>query len=127
MGNYIDSTLTKDEQVVAEAQLHWIIYVSLGAVLTLFIAPLLQKMSTEFAVTNKRVIWKKGLIRRNTGEMNLKKIENVQVHQGVFERLFGYGNVTIVGTGGTRESFSRIANPLEFRKALQEQQDNIGA
>ena len=127
MGNYINSTITKDEAVIAEAKLHWIIYVSLKALFTLFIAPILAVMSTEFAVTNKRVIWKKGFISRNTGEMNLKKIENVQVNQGFFGRMFGYGDVVIVGTGGTREPFAKIASPLEFRKRVQEQQDAIGA
>ena len=127
MGNYINSTITKDETVVAEAKLHWIIYISLKAIFTLFIAPILATMSTEFAVTNKRVIWKKGIISRNTGEMNLRKIENVQVNQGIFGRMFGYGDVVIVGTGGTKEPFSKIAAPLEFRKRVQEQQDAVGA
>lgn len=123
MGSYIDGTLIKGEQVIKEAKLHWKIFISIKGILTLFISPLLEMMSTEFAVTNKRVIWKKGLISRNTGEMNLKKIENIQVDQGILGRILGYGAVAVIGTGGTREAFRNIVQPLEFRKVVQEQMD----
>ena len=82
MGNYVQSNLSSGEQVVYEARLHWIIFVSLKALLTLFIAPLIQRATSEFAITNKRVIIKVGLISRRTLEMNLSKIESVNVNQG---------------------------------------------
>ena len=78
--------------------------------------------STEMAITNRRVITKRGVFSRRTWEMNLAKIENVNVEQGVFARMFGYGRVTITGTGATRETFGSVANPLGFRKALTEAQ-----
>jgi len=122
MGSYVNDNLGKDESVAYEAKLHWIIFVSLGALLTLFIAPLIASMTSEFAITSKRVIIKVGLISRHTVEMNLSKIESVNVSQGIFGRILGYGTIVIVGTGGTKEPFHRIANPLGFRKAFQELQ-----
>ncbi len=120
MGKYVEDNLVKDESVVYETKLHWIVFISLRALITLFIAPIIAYTTSEFAITNKRVIIKVGLIRRTTLEMNLQKIETVNVNQGILGRMLGYGTVTIVGTGGTRESFPRIANPLEFRKRFQE-------
>jgi uncharacterized membrane protein YdbT with pleckstrin-like domain len=120
MGNYVNSQLIKDEKVVYEAKLHWILFVSLKALFTLFIVPIIQYTSSEFAITNKRVIIKVGLISRRTLEMNLPKIETVNVNQGIFGRMLGYGTITVVGTGGTRESFPNITSPLEFRKKFQE-------
>jgi uncharacterized membrane protein YdbT with pleckstrin-like domain len=125
MANYISETLIEGETVTYEAKLHWITFVSLRAILTLFVHPLLNRISSEFAVTNKRVIWKQGIIHRHTGEMTLLKIENVQVDQGVFGRIFNYGTVALVGTGGTRESFDLISAPLRFRKAILQQQDGM--
>ena len=59
-------------------------------------------------------------IARRTVEMNLSKIESVNVDQSVMGRILGYGTLTIIGTGGTREIFNNISRPLEFRKAFQE-------
>jgi uncharacterized membrane protein YdbT with pleckstrin-like domain len=52
--------------------------------------------------------------------MNLSKIESVNVDQPVMGRIFNYGSITIIGTGGTQEIFQNISRPLEFRKAFQE-------
>ncbi|MDN3678410.1 PH domain-containing protein [Flavobacterium paronense] len=120
MGTYINNNLIKDEHVELETTYHWIIFCNLRALLTLFIAPLIDKYSDEFAITNRRVIIKTGLISRKTFEMNLSKIESVNVDQGILGRILGYGTITIVGTGGSREVFPKISNPIEFRKKFQE-------
>ena len=120
MGKYVDNNLIKEESVVFETTYHWIIFCNLRAVLTLFIAPIIDKYTDEFAITNKRVIIKTGLISRRTFEMNHSKIESVNVDQGIIGRMLGYGTIRIVGSGGTKETFSKILNPLEFRKKFQE-------
>lgn len=120
MGNYIDNNLIKDEHVELETTYHWIIFVSLKALLTLFISPLIDRYTDEFAITNKRVIIKTGLFSRKTFEMNHTKIESVNVDQGILGRILGYGSIRIVGSGGTKEVFPNIKNPLEFRKKFQE-------
>ena len=77
--------------------------------------------SAEFAVTNKRVILKTGIVQRRTTEMFLSKIETVGVDQGLLGRVMDFGTITLSGTGGTTEPFPRIAKPLEFRRQVQEQ------
>lgn len=120
MGRYVNSVLIKGEHVVYETELHWIIYFSFRALFTLWLSPLIRRATSEFVITNKRVIVKVGLIRRKSLEMNLQKIESVNVEQGMVARILGYGTVTIVGTGGTRESFTDIRKPLMFRRKFQE-------
>ncbi len=75
-------------------------------------------LTTEFAVTNKRVIAKRGLIRRHTLEILLHKVESISVHQSILGRLLNFGTVIVTGTGGTRESFRAIAEPVEVRKKI---------
>jgi membrane protein YdbS with pleckstrin-like domain len=77
--------------------------------------------SSEFAVTNKRVIIKVGFIQRRTVETMLGKVENISVDQGVLGRMLDFGTITITGTGGTQEVFNNIAAPLEFRRQVQGQ------
>ena len=120
MGSYVEQNLTAGERVVYETNLHWIIFFSLKGFLTFFIAPLIALSTSEFAITNKRVIIKVGVISRRTLEMNLNKIESVNVNQGILGRILGYGTIVIVGTGGTKERFTAISNPLEFRRKFQE-------
>ena len=81
---------------------------------------LIIMFTTEFAVTNRRVIAKRGLVRRHTLEMLLPKIESVAVKQGILGRLLDYGTVTVVGTGGTRESFPAIESPLGLRTKINQ-------
>jgi uncharacterized membrane protein YdbT with pleckstrin-like domain len=73
---------------------------------------------TEFAVTNRRVIYKFGFINRSTSEMNMDKVESVQVDQSVLGRLLDYGTVTVMGTGQGMEPIKRVAAPIAFRNAI---------
>ena len=55
--------------------------------------------NTEIAVTNRRIIYKEGFIRRNTVEMHMDKVESVDVDQSILGRILDYGNVELKGTG----------------------------
>lgn len=83
------------------------------------IGRVIEYVSSEFAITNKRVLIKVGFIHRHTLEMLLAKVETVRVDQGLLARLIGYGTIVVTGTGGTNEPFRSIADPLEFRKQVQ--------
>jgi uncharacterized membrane protein YdbT with pleckstrin-like domain len=82
-------------------------------------------ISTEFGVTNKRIIVKRGWIAYNTSENFLQKVEDIQVSQSVLGRILNYGTIIIYGTGGTAERFPLIANPLTFRKYVQEEVSKV--
>ena len=73
---------------------------------------------TEIAVTNLRVIYKKGFIRRHTAEMNMEKVESVTVDQPFWGRLLGYGTVHVRGTGEGIEYLRRVDRPVELRNAI---------
>lgn len=78
----------------------------------------IRKVTTEVAVTNKRVIKKTGLIQRLTAEMNMDKVESVDVDQSILGRLLDYGTIVIRGTGSGLEGLRYIAKPLELRSAI---------
>lgn len=122
MGTYIETNLIRGEVVSYEAKPHWILFLSWRSILTMGMLPLIEYWTSEFAVTNKRLIMKMGWMSRRILELNLHKIESVNVDQPLLGRLLGYGTITVIGTGGTRETFERIAHPLAFRKAFQEQE-----
>lgn len=76
-------------------------------------------ITTEIAVTNKRVIVKKGLIQRRTSEMNLSKIESVDVDQSMIGRILDFGTVTLRGTGMGLSPINFIQAPLAFRNCIR--------
>ena len=77
-----------------------------------------RRWTTELAVTNRRIVFKSGLFRRHTMEMNMSKVESVDVDQSVMGRILDYGTVTIRGTGGGIEPMRNIANPIAFRNRV---------
>ena len=76
------------------------------------------RWTTEIAVTNSRVILKRGFIRRHTIEMNMDKVESVDVDQSLLGRIFNYGNITVRGTGSSFEPLRMIDHPLRFRSQV---------
>ena len=77
--------------------------------------------SSEYGVTNKRVIMKFGWISRSSLEIPHNRIESLAVNQGVLGRVLNYGTVMITGTGGSTDVFYDLPNPLAFRRAAQDQ------
>ena len=88
--------------------------IALGALFKLLRA-WFKRWTTEIVVTDKRIIYKAGFIRRHTVEMNLDKVESVQVEQSVTGRLLDYGTLIIRGTGAGIEPILNVGSPLEFR------------
>lgn len=145
---YVDKNLMSGEQVVYNAKIHWFIFVPgvvlfvvgillfgvdneggtgpvVGTIL-IFLAifsllrALILKISTELAITSKRVIAKVGLISRNTVELNHGKVESFNVEQSIFGRLFGFGTIIVNGTGGGKTPIPSIDSPLVFRRNAME-------
>jgi len=149
--SYIDTHLLPGETVSYRTRLHWKIFVvptliavimlalsiwALSAdrrvlaippmaiaVIVLFVA-WIRRRSSEFAVTNKRVIIKLGVMTTRSMELLLSKIEGITVSQSVAGRMFGFGEIIVTGSGGTQEPFDNIQAPLDFRQAVQAATDS---
>jgi uncharacterized membrane protein YdbT with pleckstrin-like domain len=76
------------------------------------------RVTTEIVVTDKRIIHKTGWIARRTEEINISKVETVDVTQGVSDRIMDSGTVLIRGIGGSWEPLRRVASPLQLRNAI---------
>ena len=88
------------------------------AALVSFVRAWFRRWTTEIAVTDRRVVLKRGFVRRHTVEMNMQKVESVDVDQTQLGRFFNYGTVTIRGTGSTLESLRMIDRPLKLRSTI---------
>lgn len=140
---YLESTLQPGERIAYKANLHFFLFVQpvillllgwwfwrsgnnvshfLGGVLLLlgavsFIQRLLIKIGSVYAVTDKRVILKTGIISRKSLDLVLTKYEGLQIKQSVWGRIFGFGTITVT-TGGAANSYSFVADPMRFKKEI---------
>jgi len=81
----------------------------------------LNYQTSEFGITSKRVLLKIGIIRRYSLEIFLKRVESINVNQSILGRIFDYGTIYVIGTGGTWDYFRFIAEPMTFRHNVQKQ------
>ncbi|MCR4854003.1 MAG: PH domain-containing protein [Prevotella sp.] len=150
---YIEKNLMENEKVVYSAQLHFIVYVwpfLLGlAALVMMAIPMddqtqfLVKLAAgvillviafiwavninggkQYVVTNRRLIFKRGIVKRESLELLLRKCEGVKIEQSVAGRLLNYGTV-IVTTGEASNRYSHIKSPLAFSTHINQQIDNL--
>lgn len=155
--SYVDNNLVPGEHVVYRATLHWSIFlpaivwgvigllfclagiasgeglaIAIGALflvvaILVLLRPLITYLTTEMAITNRRVIGKRGLIQRSTLELDLRYVGSLQVNQGITDRIFNRGTVTVSGAGTHQSSFPGISKPLDFRRnALQASDIDMG-
>jgi uncharacterized membrane protein YdbT with pleckstrin-like domain len=145
--SYIDRSLLEGERVVYRTRLHWLMvigpvfitaivtapivwflwmgtwsnytWIPLAIWLVVLAAAVIKRQSSDFAVTNKRVMMKVGVFSSRSVELLLNKIEAIAVNQSFVGRMFGYGDIEVTGSGGTKEEFANIQAPLDFRRAVQ--------
>ena len=120
MGHYINKSLVPNEKIVYEGKFalmdnwFWIV-ISFGLLL---IPIYLFQKTYEIAITNNRIIGKKGIISRETIDFSINNIESVDVKQSIFGRIFGYGDVVIHGTGASEKKIAAIKSPEDFKQAI---------
>ncbi len=76
--------------------------------------------TTEFAVTDRRIIAKTGLLRQRSLELVLPKVESIGVDQPLFGRMLNFGTIVVSGSGGTRQRFPSISDPMKLRSKISE-------
>jgi uncharacterized membrane protein YdbT with pleckstrin-like domain len=105
------------------SQVGWLWYVGAAVIAAGIVWGLVhyvELMTSEFAVTTSRLIFKVGLVARYTTELLLSKVESIGVHQGLVGRVLNFGDLTVTGTGGVREVFRRVQDPIGFRNRVQQ-------
>jgi len=140
--SYIESSLLDEEELVHQANLHWIIFlgpiffivasllimlISIYVGFVFFVGGLIWTLSrlldykfTEFGVTDRRILAKTGILQRRSLELKLSKVESISVQQSLLGRILNFGTIVVIGTGGTRQPFPQIDAPLLLRDTIQQ-------
>lgn len=144
--SYIKSILLSDEKIIYRRHPHWIVVlrswmvliiaafllvrghptllsICLFSILALIVclSGLIFYYSSEYGITDKRIVMKSGFISRVAFENSLDLIERVEISQSIMGRILDYGSIRIWGVSGTNELFSAVCYPFRFRyKVLEE-------
>jgi len=154
--NYLENSLTNGEILRYETQLHWIALVvpytiavdcllagvfciinsigpdfRVGLLFVLSAAYVFglayaSRNASDFVVTNKRVIMKVGILNERSLELLLNNVDSISVAQNWLGKVLGYGTIVVEGISGTTESFDRVPRPIDFRREVLQQKDNVG-
>ena len=123
--SYLEESLSAEEKVVAVFRQHWItriwlvIWIVLIVTIPIAIYEWLRLRTIEHGVTNKRVVFKQGIISRHTEEMKLGSIETVEIDQGIWGRILGFGDIKVTGRGISDVVFRRMDDPMEVKRRIE--------
>jgi len=101
-------------------------FAGVGVLLSLVVAcwlavELANHRVSEFAVTNRRVLMKRGYIPRRVLETPLETVEGIEVAQSALGRTLGYGTLIVRGVDGHRHAFPSLHHPMDFRERVPDQ------
>jgi uncharacterized membrane protein YdbT with pleckstrin-like domain len=128
--SYIQESLSSGERIEALFKLHWFARVpmyiwlilgipTIGLTWLIALYEYLRLRSIEQGVTNKRVILKRGIISRKTEEMKVTSIETVEIDQGLWGRLFGFGTIKVTGRGISDVVFKGVDDPMAVKRQIE--------
>jgi uncharacterized membrane protein YdbT with pleckstrin-like domain len=84
----------------------------------------LNYITSDFAITEKRVMMREGFFYRHANEVRIATISQVNVDQNLIGQIFNYGTVSI-NTFGAFDAYTLIAKPNLFQKYVNGQLDKI--
>lgn len=147
---YIQKNLMQGEKVMYEARFHGIVYfwpcliavpvvgllfisswsfllrliLVLAVWLVLFLWAVSIHGGKQYVLTTRRLIFKRGIVKRTSFELLLRKCEGIRIEQSIMGRLLDYGSV-LVTTGEATNRYDYIKHPLQFSTAINQQIDNV--
>jgi membrane protein YdbS with pleckstrin-like domain len=113
-GEYVSAVIM---QCMFSAVKH-VFFAAVILVFLVFVWRIFQYLSTEFGVTNKRLIIRKGIIRVVIAEIPFDRIESIYCLRGIMGRIFNYGTICVSGVGGMMPVFYMVNRPFALRRKI---------
>ena len=148
--SYVTRNLSKDEEILENIKLHWINYIVVGFLSVIAFLSLIAYMldsalkketvfvffvlflwcwvfydflklyTTERIITNKRVIYKTGIISVKTEELKNSKVESIEIKQTILGRILDYGTIEFSGTGTSKVYFDNVDSPAAVKTKIDD-------
>ena len=95
------------------------ILVAIVALVTIVWA-FLETIRWKYTITNRRVFVRHGLVSINEQTARLERVQDITLHQTLFDRMFGVGRLLIdtAGSSGGALEFKALVEPTHVREVL---------
>ncbi|MCP5026171.1 MAG: PH domain-containing protein [Actinomycetia bacterium] len=81
-------------------------------------------VTTNFAITTDRLIYRVGVFAKSGIEIPLERVNTVFFRQTIFERMLGAGDLTIESAGEQgRQDFSNVRRPQQVQNEVYKQME----
>jgi uncharacterized membrane protein YdbT with pleckstrin-like domain len=140
----IKSLMTKNEEIIRDARIHWIVfstpvfYTLIGIAVCILFHPLVGGLilfmtlypaytasihyaMTHLVLTNKKVLARVGFLTRDWIQMAFEKIENAYLEEPIIGRYLGYSTVIVSGVGAGTIAVPYVVDGDDFIKKLEKQ------
>lgn len=102
----------------------WAALVALGVSSVWLVVRYSKWLTTHFVVTDRRIIFRTGLLTKRGIEIPVDRVQAVHFHQGIWERIVGAGDLMIEsGAESGQQHFSDIRQPERVQRVLHAQLD----
>jgi membrane protein YdbS with pleckstrin-like domain len=89
------------------------------------LARYLKWITISLVVTSRRVVWRRGILRRRTREIPLEHLSDISVAQSLWERTIGAGSLVLESAGReSREVFPCLPHPAGIQNEIYNQMDS---
>lgn len=106
--------------------LTWIIIILLVAGALWLVGRYLKWISTHFVITSQRLIFRQGILAKHGIEIPLERVNNVNFHQSIFERMLGAGDLLIESGGEDgQQRFTDIRHPDDVQNLIHAQMEKV--
>jgi uncharacterized membrane protein YdbT with pleckstrin-like domain len=95
-----------------EQALSWVVGIAFLVWAVWLVMAFVKWRTTYFVVTSERVVYRTGVFARHGVEIPLDRINNINFHQGIIERIVGAGDLEIESAGEEgRTTFDNVWHP----------------
>ncbi|HEY3760341.1 MAG TPA: PH domain-containing protein [Verrucomicrobiae bacterium] len=94
-------------------------FVQLGTCAILFAIVKIARSKSLVTLTNRRLMFRTGVLSKTSGELPLENVEATFLHEPFLGRVFGFGTVIATGVGGIQFPLHFIGAAEQFHTALQ--------
>ena len=99
----------------------YILLILLVAGILPLIVAIIRLACTSLAITNRRVLGKTGVIKRDALDLHIDKVDTIKVKSTFWGSILKYSTITVLGGGNDKGlNFEAISNANEFRNKVND-------
>ncbi len=117
-GGDLSSWSRSGPEIADERNDSLVVFLAVAGVGITILSGFVKRVATSYTITNRRLHIKKGIVSRTIQETRLERVQNVNVTQGVIQRIFQIGDVDFDTAAGDDYNFifAGVAEPAGCRR-----------